>query len=73
MKKLKDILRVTLIAFVAVIIGLKIYSWNAETLVGNAMPMPFGYGSAVVLSGSMEPELSVNDLIIVQQKEHFKL
>ncbi len=73
MKKLKDIIRVTLIALVAVIIGLKIYSWNAETLVGNAMPMPFGYGSAVVLSGSMEPELSVNDLIIVRQKDIYEI
>ena len=73
MKKLKDIIRVTLIALVAAIIGLKIYSWNAETLVGNAMPMPFGYGSAVVLSGSMEPELSVNDLIIVRQKDIYEI
>lgn len=73
MKKFKDIIRVTLIALVAVIIGLKIYSWNAETLVGNAMPMPFGYGSAVVLSGSMEPELSVNDLIIVRQKDIYEI
>lgn len=73
MKKLNDIIRVMLIAFIAVIIGLKLYSWNAETLVGNAMPMPFGYGSAVVLSGSMEPELSVNDLIIVQQKDSYDI
>jgi len=28
--------------------------------------MPLGWGMGVVLSGSMEPELSINDLIIVQ-------
>lgn len=73
MKKLKTILRVSLIAFAAIVTGLKIYSWNAETLVGNAMPMPFGYGSAVVLSGSMEPELSVNDVIIVHKEEDYDI
>lgn len=73
MKKFKDIMRIMLIAFIAVIIGFKIYSWNAETLGGKAMPMPFGYSSAVVLSGSMEPELSVNDLIIVHQQESYDI
>lgn len=73
MKKIKGIMRIILIAFVAVVIGLKIYSWNAETLVGNAMPMPFGYGFAVVLSGSMEPELSVNDVIIVQENDDYSI
>ena len=53
-------------AAVSLFIGLKLYSWNAENLVGNAMPMPFGYGISVVLSGSMEPELSANDLVIVR-------
>ncbi len=73
MKKFKNIMRIILISFIAIVIGLKIYSWNAETLVGNAMPMPFGYGSAVVLSGSMEPELSVNDVIIVHEDDSYKI
>lgn len=73
MKKFKNIMRIILISFIAIVIGLKIYSWNAETLVGNAMPMPFGYGSAVVLSGSMEPELSVNDVIIVHEDNNDKI
>ncbi len=73
MKKFKNIVRIMLISFAAIVIGLKLYSWNAETLVGNAMPMPFGYGSAVVLSGSMEPELSVNDIIIVHEDDSYKI
>ncbi len=28
--------------------------------------MPFGYGITIVMSGSMEPELSVNDLAIIK-------
>ena len=44
--------------------GINVYLWNASSLAGNAMPMPFGFGMAVVLSGSMEPVLSVNDLLL---------
>ena len=36
------------------------------------MPMPFGVGVSVVLSGSMEPALSVDDVLVVKsQKEYF--
>ena len=49
------------------VIGIGIYNVNANKLVGNKLPMPFGYGTAVVLSGSMEPELSKGDLIIVKK------
>lgn len=34
--------------------------------------MPFGYGAAVVLSGSMEPELSVDDLLIIKKLPEYK-
>lgn len=34
--------------------------------------MPFGYGAAVVLSGSMEPELSRGDLIVVGEADRFQ-
>lgn len=35
------------------------------------MPMPFGWGVSVVLSGSMDPELSVNDLVIVREQSEY--
>ncbi len=63
--------RTLFLVLTAVILGLGIYRWNSEVLVGNKLPMPFGYGSAVVLSGSMEPELSANDLIIVKKTNGF--
>ena len=73
MKKIKiwAVLRRILIVVIALIIGIRVYVWNAESLVGNCMPMPFGYGAAVVLSGSMEPVLSVNDLIIAKETEEY--
>lgn len=70
-KKCKEILRVTAIVLAALIIGLNVYSFNASRLAGNAVPMPFGIGVAVVLSGSMEPEISSGDLLIVTEREGY--
>lgn len=59
------VLRYLLLVLLAAVVGLNVYALNAERLAGNRLPMPFGYGAAVVLSGSMEPELSAGDLVIV--------
>ena len=53
-KVLKYILRIFLLALCGAVIGFNIYSANANRLVGNQLPMPFGCGAAVVLSGSIE-------------------
>lgn len=73
-KSLKQaVLRVIPFAVISLIIGFKLYTWNAKNLVGNAMPMPFGIGASVVLSGSMEPELSVNDLVLVRKHDSYNI
>ncbi|MBQ8293551.1 MAG: signal peptidase I [Bacilli bacterium] len=64
-------LRIGLYVLISVVLGLTVYSWNAKNLTGNALPMPFGVGSAIVLSGSMEPELSVNDLIFIKEVDEY--
>ena len=69
--KILVIARRLLLVLIALVLGVRVYLWNAENLVGNRMPMPFGYGAAVVLSGSMEPVLSVNDLIIAKETEDY--
>ena len=71
--KLKNIIRFLLLIICGAIIGFNVYFANANSLVGNKLPMPFGYGAAVVLSGSMEPELSKGDLIVVKETEDFSL
>lgn len=72
-KKLKNILRLVVLVVLGAVIGVNAYLVNANNLVGNKLPMPFGYGAAVVLSGSMEPEFSKGDLIIVKETEDFDL
>lgn len=65
LKKWKNILRTCLLVFAGIVLGVNLYFWNAKSLMGNSLPMPFGYGAAVVLTGSMEPTIMEDDLIIV--------
>lgn len=62
----RGILRVFLFAVISLVIGCNLYTWNAKRVVGNALPMPLGYGVAVVLSGSMEPVLYIDDLVVIK-------
>ena len=71
--KIKNILRFVLLIICGAVFGMNIYSANANSLVGNKMPMPFGYGSAVVLSGSMEPTFSTGDLIVVKEADDYQV
>ncbi len=71
-KKVRTALRITLLVLLATVIGLNVYAMNAASLAGNAVPMPFGFGASVVLSGSMEPELSTGDLIFIVERDSYR-
>ena len=68
-----SVLRYIIIGLLAAVIGINLYSFNAARLAGNQLPMPLGFGAAVVLSGSMEPEFSAGDLIFVQKADRYDL
>lgn len=73
MNRFKRVGRIALLVLISLILGIRLYSWNAETLAGNAMPMPLGFGISVVLTGSMEPELSPDDLVIVRKASDYEV
>lgn len=73
MKQLKTALRMLMLLILGVFLGIRFYAWNAQSLTGNAVPMPFGIGASVVLSGSMEPALSVGDLLIFTEEESYEV
>ena len=50
MKLVKSVARITIIIFVSLVVGFNLYNWNAKSLMGNALPMPMGYGAAVTLT-----------------------
>ena len=72
-KKMVSALRLLLLILCGLVLGVNVYLLNANSLVGNQLPMPFGYGAAVVLSGSMEPVFSAGDLIVVKDTDNFEL
>ena len=61
----QTLVRTVIIVCTAVFLIYNLYLLNEQTLRGNALPMPLGMGAAIVLSGSMEPTLSVDDMILV--------
>ena len=64
--KKRTILRRMMLILGGLLLGLNLYFANAKTLLGNQLPMPFGYGLANVLSGSMEPTFSRGTLLLVK-------
>ena len=66
------IFRIVLIVIAGLTVGFAVFSWNASGLVGNQLPMPFGFGVSVVMSSSMEPVLHVNDLVFVKEADTYQ-
>lgn len=65
-------IRRLVLALLGLLMGLQIYFVNAGRVMGDPLPMPFGYGAAVVLSGSMEPTYSAGDLLVVKKTDHYQ-
>ena len=72
-KRKQFILRMVVIVFISVFLGVSVYTINAKRVLKNQLPMPFGVGVAVVLSGSMEPTLSVDDVIFVRAADSYQV
>lgn len=71
-EKKHKIFHISLLVIISVVIGVGIYNINAKFLLHDPFPMMGGLGYSVVVSGSMEPELSIDDLLIVQQQDHYE-
>lgn len=65
--KTAKVISIILSVIFAVIIISNIYIFAARKITGRIQPTVFGFSYAVVVSGSMEPEISVNDLVITKK------
>lgn len=72
-KTLFQILKFALITLACLLLGFSVYNCNSSKTTGDKLPMPFGIGMAVVVSGSMEPTLSINDMIFVKKADEYKI
>ncbi len=72
LKKIPNILLgiVTLILALIVIFNFACFVKRAR---GEQCPTVFGLGSAVVISGSMEPNISINDLVIILKRDSYEV
>ena len=73
MKTLFKVLKIALISILSIILVLNIYIMVQANLSPNKVPNVFGYKPFVVLSGSMESEISVGDLVFVKNIDVDKL
>lgn len=71
--KKSTIFRIVLFVVVGIVFGSLLYTIFAKNVMGNAMPMPFGIGIGVVETGSMEPDLCVDDVIVVKATDDIKV
>ena len=62
----KVILRRIGLALLGLLLGVNVYVLNARSVGGNRLPMPLGFGAAVVQSGSMEPTYCKGDLLFIK-------
>ena len=65
--------KLILIILVVLVVYCCVFSLAAKAIKSESMPMPLGFGAAVVLSGSMEPVLHINDLIIVTKASDYNV
>ena len=64
MKKISSVIMYVLTALLALIVLFNLIT-HIKRKNGDQCPTVLGFGTAIVISGSMEPEISVNDLIVI--------
>lgn len=70
---LKSILRIIPLVVIFITCIISMVFWNIKSLSSEILPMPFDMGIAIILSDSMEKELSVNDLVIIKKTNDYQL
>ena len=65
------VLSFLLTVLLSLILIANLYTLGARYLTGKPQPSVFGWSWAIVISGSMEPEIRVNDLVIVHEEENY--
>ncbi len=73
MKFIVNIFRNIIIAILALLLIFNICNIVTRMFSDDPFPTTFGFSSAVVLSGSMEPEISVGDMLIYQRAASYEV
>ncbi|MBQ7321777.1 MAG: signal peptidase I [Clostridia bacterium] len=71
MKKIIRIVSFVLVALLACVIVFNVACYVKGAVTGEQCPLIFGFGSAVVISGSMEDTIPLFSLVFVHQQEEY--
>lgn len=71
MKKFRKILDIAVTVMIVIAIACNAYILIAKRVTGEPQPAILGYSAAVVVSGSMEGAVNVNDLIIDKAQDEY--
>ena len=63
--------RILLAVFVGILVILNVYLLIQRFAFKNAVPTVFGYASAAVVSGSMEPEINIGDFVFTRAQDSY--
>ncbi len=72
-KRIGRAVQVLLVLVLAAILLCNLYMIAAKNLLHQDNPTLFGWSWAVILSGSMEPEISLDDLIVNKAQERYEV
>ncbi len=72
MKKITKIIKYILIAILLVIFLSNFYVMLRSVQSPGTHPDVFGYSTAVVVSGSMQPEINVDDLVVIKKQKEYQ-
>lgn len=72
-KIILNVIKWILFALVAVVLVNNVYTIIRRTAYNDKMPTFLGFSSAVVVSGSMEPEININDVVLAHKRSEYKV
>ena len=71
-RKIRPVLGSVFTGILLLILCMNLYMILQKNVKGEINPTIFWYSGAVVLSGSMEPEIQVNDCVIVKKADEYR-
>ncbi len=73
MKKAVEVIKNVIIAILLLVLAVNIWTLFQRLVFDEALPSVFGFRQAVVLSGSMEPEFGVGDMLIFREQSEYQI
>lgn len=73
LKKIGNILSTVIIVLLVLVLLFNLICYVKREKYGEQCPTVLGFGVAVVISGSMEPNIMVGDLVIIHEQDDYEL